>query len=392
MRRSTVVTLLAFIAFVSLGLPDGLLGVSWPSIRESFDQPIDALGLIVALTTAGYLTSSFLAGAILKRLSIGMVLALSTAAAALALLGTGLAPVWPPVVLLAALAGLGGGAVDAGLNAYGARHFSARTLNWLHAFFGLGSTSGPLIVTTVLSAGLSWRWSYLFVGCAQLALAVVFLKMRQRWDRVPETEAPAEESPSAPVLQTLRRPVVWVGMVTFFIYGVEIVTAQWCYSLMTLGRGVGEATAGTAVALYWGSLMVGRVLFGLVAERVRLVPTLRFCILGSVAGAALFWANPVQWAAILGLMTIGFCFGPFFASLISLTPARVGAVHADSAIGFQIASAGLGGATLTGIVGLAADAFGLEIIGGAILLLCLALLCAFETVSRVGERPAIHAS
>ena len=109
--------------------------------------------MLLAVTTAGYLTSSFLSGRILRVLPIGSVLALSTAAAATALLGYALTPVWPVMVALGFLAGLGGGAIDAGLNAYGASHFSARTLNWLHAFFGLGTTAGPLIVTAVLGAG-----------------------------------------------------------------------------------------------------------------------------------------------------------------------------------------------------------------------------------------------
>jgi fucose permease len=384
MSRQLLLALLAFLAFISLGLPDGLLGVSWPSISATFAVPLESLGLLVAVTTAGYLTSSFLGGAILRRLSIGVVLALSTAAAAAALLGFAVSPRWPVMVVLGFVAGLGGGAIDATLNAYGARHFSARTLNWLHAFFGVGTTIGPLVVTTVLGAGLVWRWSYAIVGSAQAILAIAFFITRGRWLHAPAsaTEAASPER-VARTLETLRRPVVWLGTLVFFFYsGVEVVTAHWSYSLLTLGRGVPETTAGLFVTLYWGSLMVGRILFGTVAHRVPLLRTLRLCILGAVLGALLFWLEPTRWLSLIGLMAIGFSFAPVFASLVSLTPSRVGLAHADSAIGFQIAAASLGGAALTAVTGALADAFGLEVIGLAILVFTLILLALYEGFTR----------
>ena len=386
MSRQFLLALLAFLAFISLGLPDGLLGVSWPSIRATFDVPLEALGLLVTVTTAGYLTSSFLGGAILRRLSIGVVLALSTAAAAVALLGFAVSPRWPVMVTLGFVAGLGGGAIDASLNAYGARHFSARTLNWLHAFFGVGTTIGPLIVTAVLSADLVWRWSYAIVGTAQTILAIAFFITRRRWLVTPPTAAGASPVRVARTLDTLRRPVVLLGTLVFFFYsGVEVVAGQWSYSLLTLGRGVPETTAGLFVTLYWGSLMVGRIVFGTIADRVPLAMTLRLCILGAVLGALLFWLEPTRLLSLVGLMAIGFSFAPVFASLISLTPSRVGLGHADSAIGFQIAAASLGGAVLTAVTGALADAFGLEVIGLAILVFTLTLLALYEGFIRRGS-------
>ena len=379
--RRVLLASLAFLAFVSLGLPDGLIGVSWPSIRAEFGLPLDALGLLVAAHTAGYLASSFLAGVILRVMPLGLVLALSAGGAAVALLGFALAPAWPVMLSLGVLAGLGGGAVDAGLNAYGARHFSGRTLNWLHAFWGLGTTLGPLIVTGVLDAGLVWRWAYAIAGCAQLALAATFLVTRDRWLELP---ADAAAQPAAAAARdTLRRPVVWLGMATFFVYaGCEIATAQWSYSLLTLGRGVPETTAGLHVTLYWGSLMTGRVAFGLVADRVPLVRTLRLAILGAIGGALLFWSDLSPRSALAGLMLMGICFAPVFASLIRLTPGRVGAAHADSAIGFQIAAAGLGGAAVTALLGVLARAFGLSAIGAALVVATLTLLVLYETLVR----------
>jgi fucose permease len=388
MPRTTLLALLAFLAFVSLGLPDGLLGVSWPSMRLAFGVPLDALGTLVAFQTLGYLTSSSLSGRVLRVLPIGSVLALSTLAAALALLGFATTDLWPLLLAFGFLAGLSGGAVDAGLNAYGARHFSARVLNWLHAFFGVGTTLGPLIATAVLTSGAAWRWSYVIVGSAQLLLAATFFATRGRWEDVAVGDGgSAPPRASARNRDTLRRPIVWLTMATFFVYaGSEFVVAQWSFTLLTLHRGESVATGGLLVGLYWGSLMVGRVLFGIVADRVPLVRALTVCIAASVVGALLFWLEPTRLLSFLGLMLIGAAFAPVFASLIVLTPRWVGQAHADNAIGFQIAAAGLGGASLTAAVGYVAGAVGLATIGGSVVVLTLALLVLFQTLAWRGRR------
>jgi fucose permease len=388
MPQRTVLLALAFIAFTSLGLPDGLLGVSWPSIRGDFHVPLDNLGLIIAIATAGYLCASFCSGMVLRILPLGTVLALSTFAASFALLGFALAPYWWVILILSFIAGLGGGAIDAGLNSYGAKHFTPRALNWMHAFFGLGTTTGPMIVTAVLGSGLVWQVSYLIVGLAQLALAITFFVTRHHWQQEPnlDNSSPAS-APHAPTLDTLRRPVVWFGMLMFFFYcGVELATAQWSYSVLTLSRGVPETTAGFIVSLYWGSLMVGRILFGFIANRVPLILTLRLCIIGSIIGALLFWLDPSLSFSVAGLMMVGFFFAPIFASLISLTPKRVGEDHANSAIGFQVAAAALGAASLTGLAGILARSFGLEIIGLAIFAAAILLLIFYEAFMHAGKQ------
>src|SRR5690606_5236179 len=139
------------------------------------------LGLLVAIQTAGDLLSSFMSGRLLRLMAIGSVLALSTLAAAVALLGIATSTSWLLLLAFGFIAGLAGGAVDAGLNSYGASHFSARVLNWLHACFGLGTTLGPLVVTTALSTGNVWRLAYVIVGSGQLLLALTFFVTRMRW-------------------------------------------------------------------------------------------------------------------------------------------------------------------------------------------------------------------
>ena len=169
---------LAFLAYVSLGLPDGLLGVAWPSMRHDFSLPLDSLGLLSIAFTVGYLSSSFFAGRLVARLRLGMLLALSTFFAGGALVGYGVAPGWWVVVVLGVAAGLGGGGIDGALNIYVAANHGERMMQWLHAVYGVGATLGPVIMTLAISSLGSWRWGYVVVGGLELSLAVCFVADR----------------------------------------------------------------------------------------------------------------------------------------------------------------------------------------------------------------------
>src|SRR5512137_2097508 len=162
---------LAFIAFIALGMPDGLMGVAWPSIRASFSLPLDALGWLLFAAVSGYLTSSFSSGPLITRFGVGKILTVSCALTGAGLIGYTLVPAWWMMVLLGVVAGLGAGAIDAGLNTYVAAHFGAGLMQWLHASYGIGVTLGPIIMTTALAVLNSWRAGYRVVGGFQLALA-----------------------------------------------------------------------------------------------------------------------------------------------------------------------------------------------------------------------------
>ncbi|AHC15516.1 MFS transporter [Salinispira pacifica] len=184
-----MIILLSYIAFISLGMPDGLHGVAWPGIRESFGLPLDAIGLILVSGTAGYMLSSFFSGPLMRRLGVGMLLSLSCGATAVSLILYSLLPVWILFAAAAVLGGLGAGAIDAGLNTYIAKNYGEHLMQWLHASFGIGVTLGPVIMTmTIEAAGGtegSWRGGYAIVGIAQLILALGFFLSRRAWSRTP---------------------------------------------------------------------------------------------------------------------------------------------------------------------------------------------------------------
>jgi fucose permease len=385
-RSSALLVGIAFLSFVALGLPGGLLGVAWPSIRTSFALPLDAIGALLMATTAGYLLSSSGSGRMISALGVGRYLTISSIVAGVGLLGYSIAPRWWAIVTFGLLTGAGGGAIDAGLNTYFSANHSASLMNWLHACYGIGATLGPAIMTVILDLGHSWRWGYVLVVVFEGLLASGFALTQRGWKLSNPTSLQADPHQQAAVriLDTLRVPAVWAGIALFVVFtGLEGSGGQWPYTLFTEGRSVDMNTAGLWVSVYWGSLTVGRILFGIVADRIGVIRIVRACMLGSICGAALLWWNLVDILGFLGLALIGFSLAPIFPLMISDTPRRVGGRHAANAIGFQIAGAGLGLAALPGLAGILAENVGLETIGPFLFALAVVMYLLHEvTVSR----------
>ncbi|MEV1328761.1 MFS transporter [Micromonospora costi] len=428
-RPRAALLLLAYLAFVSLGLPDGLIGVGWPSIRADFGVPTEAVGLVLTAGTAGYLTSSVLAGFTLARLGVGVLLAGSTLLAALALTGYAVSPGLAVVTGCALVLGLGSGAIDSGLNAYAAAALGPRQMNWLHAFFGLGVAIGPLIMTGALDAGASWRWGYGIVAGAELLLATAFVFTVRAWrapaagatadavpPRTPAPDAPrtggtAPDTPApgigdaasgpvgslgvvvehapppatrpVPVRETLRLPAVWLGTLAFAVYvAIEVASGLWAFLLLTEGRGLSAGTAGLCVSAYWGSLFVGRVVQGVVAERLGAAGVLRASLVGMAAGAALIALPASAWVAVAGLVVVGFAAAPVFPLLTLTTADRVGAAHADRAIGLQIGTSALGASLVPAGIGVLIGNTSVQVLGPVLLALALVLIALHAAGSR----------
>jgi fucose permease len=382
-ERSFLLIGLAYVSFVSLGLPDGLLGIAWPSVRAFFQLPLDALGALLMMFTTGYLLSSCSSGWLLERLNVGALLALSCLATALSLLGYALAPWWWCMVALGTLSGLGAGAIDAGLNTFAATHFSPRLVNWLHACYGIGASSGPVLMTSVLNMQRPWQWGYGIVGLGQLLLAACFVLTRKWWPAVrPMPEAATGQLPSR--WSTLRLPVVWLSIAVFFVYtGLEAAAGAWTYSLFTEARSVSTMTAGMWVSVYWGALMIGRLLAGVAVHVVPVPRLLRLCLFHLVLGAALLWLNPASTLSFLGLALMGLACAPIFPSLIATTPERLGVTHTASGVGWQIAAAVLGQSLLPSLMGVLARHQGLKIVGPGLLAMAVGLLVLYEILMRV---------
>ncbi|GAP13406.1 fucose permease [Longilinea arvoryzae] len=358
--------LLAFIAFISLGLPDGLMGVAWPSVRHQFSQPLDSLGYLLIAGTIGYTLSSFFSGKIMSRLGVGGLLAASCALTAGSLLGYTLAPVWWVMVGLALFAGMGGGAIDAAINTYVAAHFAEGLMQWLHASFGVGITLGPIIMTLGLKNTGAWRTGYLEVGSAQLLLAVCFILTAAMWRNGQSAGKEAERNLAdyhTPLSETLREPRVWLSILLFFLYtGMEVILGNWAYTLLTESRGIAPQTAGLWTGSYWATFTLGRMLAGLYTRRIGGRKLVAGSLLLALIGGLLLWWNPSNTVGLVGVATIGFAIAPVFPALVSLTSDRVGLKHAANTIGMQISASGLGAALLSSLAGVLARRISLEII------------------------------
>ncbi|MDI1462912.1 MFS transporter [Catellatospora sp. KI3] len=387
-RRSLL--LLAYFAFISLGLPDGLLGVAWPSMSGDLHVSRETIGLLLIPSTCGYLVSSIAAGFLLARVGVGRLLAGSTALASLALFGYGLSPAFAVTMAAALAAGFAGGAIDAGLNAYAASAFGPRHMNWLHAFFGLGVALGPLIMTAAIQYGDDWRPGYLVVASGQAALAVAFMLTARQWTRhTADGEHPHAVRVQPPVRQTLAMPAVWFSVLTIAVYvALEVGAGLFAYQLLTEGRGMGDAAAGVCVSLYWGSLFAGRVLQGFAAHRMDPHRVVTVSIGGMAAGAVLVAVPGPGWLAAAGLMVIGFAAAAVFPMFTLTTAERVGPAHADRTIGLQMAGAGLGGSIIPSLIGVLMGAAGVEALGPALVVLSVALILVYLAATRRPTSPA----
>jgi fucose permease len=371
-RTKINVLTLAYIAFIMLGLPTGLLGVAWPDMRADFALPLDAMGLLLISTTVGYFLASFFIARLISRFGIGSLLIFSSLTSAVALFGYPLAPAWSVIVGIGVLAGFGSGAIDAGLNTYLAAEYKESEMQWLHAFFGVGATISPIVMTASLSQFASWRPGYVFVGVLMLLMGGAFRFTYSAWKapkKISETAtASGEAGPGLMDYQTsvwtsLLHPQTWVGIILFLLYtGAELTLGNWTYTLFTEGRGISPHIAGIWAGGFWATFTLGRIMGGLYAHRVRLNTLLVSAMSLALAGSVLFWWNPLPLVGVLGVFVVGFALAPIFPGLISSTSQRVGEQHAANTIGIQISAAGLGGALLPALAGFLARRFSLEAI------------------------------
>jgi fucose permease len=379
--------LLAYLGFVSLGLPDAVLGIAWPSLRQAFALSQAALGWPLGAAASGYFASGLLAGRILSRSGAGRLLAGSTIVAALGVAGYALAPSAAAFVAAAFVVGWGSGAVDSGLNAYAAEHFAPRHMAWLHAAYSAGAALGAVLMTFFVQEPAGFRRGYAVLAAALATLAVAFLTTTRRWD-APRAAAHAEASRSLTTLEALGMTSVRLQALIFFVYaGVELGVGHWSYTILTQARGIESERAGLMVTTYWASLFIGRLLSGFSVERLGNVRLVRWGTLAAALGAvaiALPMLPPLLTAFALAL--VGFAIAPIYPSLMSETPRRVGAPAAPHAVGFQVSAATAGAVALPTLGGVLAAQSGpnattLFIATTALTLLALNALLARKTAA-----------
>lgn len=375
----------AYLGFIAVGLSNNVLGASWLVLRPAFGQSLGSVGVLIAALMLGGLASSLTSGWALARLRTSSYCAVGALFALIGLLGY-LGASWFLVVAATLVLGIGGGMLNAGLNTFVAAHYPASRMNWLHAFYGLGSSLGPFLFTLwALSLGLPWRWVYAGVAGVYLVLIVLMLRYRQLWPplRFKSTKGNTENPVRASLRVALGLGVTWLGMALLFMHtGTSVSAGQLSSSLLNLGRGVPAEVAGNAAALYWACITAGRLLMGAVVDRVGSSRLLRFCTAGTVLGAAVLWFAPIPLVSFLGVALMGLTLAPVYPTSVSRTPALVGPNLSAHAIGVQVAAGSLGSAALPGILSGVADWGGATLIAPGLVVFALLQFIAHEALVR----------
>ena len=358
---STALLVMIYLSFISLGLPDSMLGSAWPAMNVSLNAPLWGAGLVQMLISFCTIISSLNSAKLIRRFGTGKLTAISVATTALALLGFSLAKNYAFLLLMAVPLGLGAGAVDAGLNNYVALHCEAKHMSWLHCFWGVGTIIGPMILSAVLRVGGSWATGYRAVGLIQCAVSALLFATLGMWKRgnIQQEEYGAK---ALSVWEVLSLPGAKAGMVTFLCYcAVESTLGLWGATYISQVRGVDEATAASFGAMFYIGLTVGRAISGFMAmkllpkQMVRVGQTL-------LALGCIFMMIPAgSTLSGIGLVVCGLGCAPIYPNIIQDTPVNYGTENSQAAIGVQMAFAYVGSTFLPSIFGALAgvDGYGL---------------------------------
>ena len=369
--------LLSLGSFVVLGLPDGLLGTAWPSMRATFGAPVGDLGLILLTVTAGSVLITAFVGPLIRRLGVPALLAVAGSVAALGYTGFALAPGLWLVLAVAVLLGVAAGMMDAGLNTAVALTGRSRLLNLLHGAYGVGTAIGPLVVTAAILTG-SWRPAYVVQVTLNLVLAVLWLRQRRR-DRAQAglmadrpTAAASETHPAATWSRRRYSGVVIAGMGVFFVYtGLEVGAGQWEASYCRGHLNLSAGATGLAVFGYWGALTAVRIGLAVLPRPVAPQAVVRWGSVMAVVAAAAVWWQPDTAVAVTGFVVLGGALAGVFPAMISLTPVRLGEHRAHSVISWQVGAAAAGGAGISAAIGLLIGVTSLAVLGPAMTVLAL---------------------
>ena len=380
--------LIVYVCFVSIGLPDAVMGTAWPQVRRTLALPLESISVIVmAFTLCGAL-SGFTSAAVIKCLGTGRLAVLSCAVTGFALLGYASAPDLPWLVTMAVLLGLGCGAVDAGLNHFVAERYQAKHMNWLHACWGVGAMLGPLILGAAIEWA-SWRTGILWIAAVQIALAIVLFLSLRLWSfaPAPTTHRPATQAHDLQdgfhPLPPSRWALCCAPMSFFFYVAAESGVGLWLASVLVEQRQFSASLAALWVAVYFGAIMIGRFLVGLFADRWGNRRLVRVGAALALVGVLLFLLSQSEAISLLALALIGLGLAPIYPSLMHEASRRFSADWARRVIGWQAGTAYLGMATCPPLMAGLVAAYGLGVVFPVIACLLLLLWGSTEVLNTV---------
>ena len=383
---STALLMMIYLSFISLGLPDSMLGSAWPAMNVSLNAPLWGAGLVQMLISFCTIISSLNSAKLIRRFGTGKLTAISVATTALALLGFSLAKNYAFLLLMAVPLGLGAGAVDAGLNNFVALHYEAKHMSWLHCFWGVGAIISPFIMSFALK-NLNWNSGYRIVGFIQLAIALLLLVTLPVW-KINKTESTADTK-RVGLTAALKIKGVPFLLIGFFAYCAAEATAMyWASTYFTEVKGISGDRAASFAALFYIGITLGRFASGFITERLG---DRRMILLGTgiLACGIMILLIPVQsyMTAFAAFLVIGFGCAPIYPCIIHSTPANFGAENSGAIIGIQMASAYVGSTFIPPLFGLFGNAVGFSVMPVYLLAFFALMIIMTEATFRITGKP-----
>ncbi len=381
--------ILIYLSFISLGLPDSLLGSAWPAMHVSLGVPVSLAGVLSMIVSCGTVISSLMSARLLHRFGTGLLTAVSVGLTAAALIGFAFSGSFIFLCLLAAPLGLGAGAVDSGLNNFVALHYYARHMNWLHCFWGIGATCGPLIMSFWLERRSNWRAGYLTVGVIQASLFLLLLATLPIWEKA-SRENNGETGKNAPVIplkKLLALPGAAMVLLSFFCYcAVELTAGLWGGSYAVMRYGVKAETAAKWTSLFYFGITFGRFLSGIASIRFGNRQLIRAGQILVFAGVMMMILPLPVWKLPAGLCTAGLGCAPIYPSMLQDTPNIFGKSVSQSIMGVQMAFAYIGSTFMPPLFGWIASYTGIAAFPVFLLVFVLGMTICREIVNRSGNR------
>lgn len=384
----TTLLIIIYLAFISLGLPDSLLGAAWPSMQPELMVPVSYAGGISIIIAGCTIISSLCSNYLIHKLGTGKVTAISVTMTAVALMGFALSDSYWQLCLWGIPYGLGAGSVDAALNNYVALHYEAKHMSWLHCFWGVGTTIGPAILGAVLTSGLRWNLGYWIIAGLQIVLAVVLFVTLPIWHKQAGEKGEREEEKQKPLSlwQVIKLPAAKGVMIGFFCYcSLEATAGLWAASYMVIQRGISAEEAARWGSLFYMGITVGRFLSGFLTMKMNDKNMIRLGQ-GLIVAGIVFLLLPLgDVAAFTGLILIGLGCAPIYPCLIHATPNTFGARVSQSVIGVQMASAYVGTTFMPSLFGVLAEWIGIACYPVYMFVFLILMFVMLEQVNRLNQ-------
>ncbi len=342
--------IIVYLAFISLGLPDAMLGSAWPIMEQDLNVPLGAAGFLFMITAGSTILSSLFSGKLIDRFGTGKITLFSCIMTAIALLGFSFAPTIFVIIPFAVLLGLGAGAVDSGLNNYVAKYYEVHHMNWLHSFWGVGAMGGPLLMSMYITHNNSWRSGYKAVSFLQMILIIILFLSLPMWKKIAkikenEKEKTITKLDKLVVQEEKARNVFRIkgvkdSFITFLFYcATEATVGLWGASYLVGVRNFMPEVAAKTVSFYYGGIMIGRMLSGLISMKVSNEKLIKTAQIVSLSGVLVLLLPVGDVVAQISFVVIGFGLAPIFPGLIHETPKRFGKENSAKIIGYQMAMA-----------------------------------------------------